>query len=67
MDQIKGLYANHFRVGRNHHEVVIDFGQHYEDTQDACIHTRIITSPAYAKEFLKVLVQTLDEYEQQKG
>ena len=65
-DEIEGRYSNYFLVGHNAFEFVIDFGQMYTGMQE-CIHTRIITTPTYAKELLKTLREALDEYERQFG
>jgi len=65
-DEIEGRYSNYFLVGHNAFEFVIDFGQMYTGMQE-CIHTRIITTPAYAKELLKTLRESLDQYERQFG
>jgi len=47
---IEGKYANYFRVGHNAFEFILDFGQLFAETSQEQLHTRIITSPAYAKE-----------------
>lgn len=57
----KGFYANYFEVGHTAFEVIIDFGQRYADKQSAC-HTRIVTSPVYARALLATLGKSLDEY-----
>lgn len=57
----KGFYANYFEVGHTAFEVVIDFGQRYADKQSAC-HTRIVTSPVYARALLATLGKSLEEY-----
>jgi len=66
-DRMRGLYANYFQVGHNACEILIDFGQAYADTDQEYFHTRIVTSPAYAKELLRVLQEALMEYEKQHG
>jgi hypothetical protein len=57
----KGFYANYFEVGHTAFEFVIDFGQRYADKQAAC-HTRIVTSPVYARALLATLGKSLDEH-----
>ena len=64
---LEGKYANYFAVGYNAHEYIFDFGQHYSESETAKLHTRIITSPAYAKAFLKMLRDSIDQYEQYHG
>lgn len=66
-DQLDGRYANYFEVGYNAFEVILDFGQLYSDTGKAQVHTRIITSPRYAKDLLDTLKRSLEQYEQAFG
>jgi len=63
----QGVYTNHFQVGFNAFEFVIDFGQAYEDTVVESSHTRIITGPAYAKALTTLLLQSLASYEASFG
>jgi hypothetical protein len=65
-DRIEGKYANYFMVGHNAYEFLIDFGQMYTEKQ-VQIHTRIVTGPPYAKELLKVLAQSIEQYQAQFG
>ena len=57
----KGAYANYFEVGHTAFEVVIDFGQRYAESTSPC-HTRIVTSPVYARALLQTLANSLEEY-----
>jgi hypothetical protein len=59
-------YANYFAVGFNEFEFVLDFGQSYS-AQDSRLHTRIVTSPAYAKELLEVLSDAVAEFSRSFG
>ncbi|MGA1841681.1 MAG: DUF3467 domain-containing protein [bacterium] len=65
--QLEGHYANYFNVGYNAFEFLIDFSQLYTENQEARTHTRIITSPAYAKDLLKMLQECIEQYEQIYG
>jgi len=60
-------YANHFMVGYNALEFLIDFSQQYQGCEAAPTHTRIVTNPVYAKELLKTLQAAIDQYEQTYG
>ena len=60
---MEGKYANFFKIGHNNYEIVIDFGQLYRSEAGPRIHSRIITSPAYARELLETLQRTLRECE----
>jgi hypothetical protein len=59
----QGVYTNHFKVGFNAFEFVVDFGQAYEDAAFDAPHTRIVTGPAYAKALSTLLIQSLASYE----
>ena len=57
-------YANHFEVGFNAFEFLLDFAQDYDsDDSMTLVHTRIVTAPAYAKVFRELLDRTIVEYE----
>jgi hypothetical protein len=64
---IEGKYANYFQIGHNAFEFLLDFGQLYADGKGEQIHTRIVTSPSYAKELLKVLGESVEQYEKNFG
>jgi hypothetical protein len=66
-DELEARYANYFNVGHNAFEVVLEFGQHYEDMTRPRTHTRIIVPPAYAKDLLNLLAQAVAEYEKAHG
>jgi hypothetical protein len=61
-------YANWFTVGQNAFEFVLEFGQQY-DGEDASVrvHTRIATSPGYAKSLARLLGDALAAYEGSHG
>jgi hypothetical protein len=62
-EKLEGRYANYFKVGHNAFEFVFDFGQYYPGSEKANLYTRIVTSPVHAKELLKVLQISIEEYE----
>lgn len=64
---LEGRYANYFKVGHNPIEFLLDFGQFYPESEKAQLHTRIITSPIYAKALLEILQESIDRYEQTFG
>jgi len=64
---LEGRYANYFKVGYNAFEFLLDFGQYYHEGETAHLHTRIITSPIYAKSLLEFLGNCIGQYEQQFG
>ena len=66
-DRLLGRFANYFQVGHNAFEFLFDFGQFYRDSDEAQFHTRIITSPAYARALLDILQDAIDRYESAFG
>jgi uncharacterized protein DUF3467 len=65
--ELNGRYANYFTVGHNAFEFLFDFGQLDTQGWPAPVHTRIITTPAYAKSLLGILQESVDQYEQMFG
>ena len=63
----EGRYANTFNVSYNAFEIVLDFGQQYVERPDIDVHSRIVTSPSYAKVLLTTLKETLAQFEQRYG
>jgi hypothetical protein len=55
-------YANYVEVGHNAFEFVIEFGQRH-DGQPRGRRLRIVTTPVFAKEFLRVLGDSIAKYE----
>jgi hypothetical protein len=62
----KGLYANSFEVGYTAFEFVIDFSQTYTGKSSRS-HTRIVTSPIYARALLTTLGHAVGEYAERFG
>ncbi|MFQ5658325.1 MAG: DUF3467 domain-containing protein [Candidatus Methylomirabilales bacterium] len=65
--RLEGRYANMFQIGHNAFEFLMDFGQHYPETSEMNLHTRIITSPTYAKALLELLQAAIQQYEESHG
>jgi hypothetical protein len=65
-EALEGRYANFFQVGHNAFEFVLEFGQANPPRRGRC-HTRIVTSPAYAKAFLTIMRQSIEQYEKSFG
>jgi hypothetical protein len=64
---IEGRYANYLKVGSNAVEFVLDFGQYVESSPAPETIVRIFTSPTYAREFLGVLRQAVENFETRYG
>lgn len=60
-DGLEGRYANHFDVGFNASEVVIDFGQSFTDRSGAAVHTRIVMSPESARALQVMLSESTSD------
>jgi len=63
----EGKYANYFEVGHNAFEFVLNFGQFFAEGGDPDLHTKIITSPVYAKRLQHVLEEAVNKYERAFG
>ncbi len=64
---LEGRYVNYFEIGHNAFEFLLDFGQCFGEDPEASLHTRIVTSPVYAKRLMGVLQQALCQYEASYG
>jgi hypothetical protein len=60
---IEGRYSNFFKIGHNAFEFVLEFGQRYAEAEETRLHTRVITSPSYAKELLRTMMDSIKRYE----
>lgn len=63
----EGRYANYFEAGFNSEEIVLDIGQRYGAESNVSFHTRIVTSPVYARELAEVLSEMLETYQSSFG
>jgi hypothetical protein len=67
LNKIEGRYANHFKIGHNAYEFVLDFGQYYSETGKARLCARIITNPCYVKSLFETLRESIELYEENFG
>jgi hypothetical protein len=65
-DGMEGRYTNYFQIGHNALEFLVDFGQKYSGNREY-MHSRMVMSPAHAKELFKLLGRSIDIYEEQFG
>lgn len=63
----EGRYGNYFRIGFNKFEFLIVIGQSYAEGEGETLHTRVVTTPSYAKAFAELLQSSLAEYEEKYG
>jgi hypothetical protein len=66
-EALEGKYANYFEIGHNAFEFLLDFGQMYAGGSEGRMHVRIVTGPSYAKELMRVLTRSIEQYEQAFG
>lgn len=64
MSDAEARYSNHLEIGQNPFEFVLEFGQLYGEGDAALIHTRIVTSPYYAKRFSELLQECVRRHEE---
>jgi len=64
---LEGRYANYFEVGHNAFEFIFDFGQYHPENEGACMHSRIVTGPVYAKLLAELLCDAVMRYETEHG
>lgn len=60
--ELEGRYANHFQVGYNANECLIDFGQDFGQTPPQ-IHTRIIIHSRNLGFFLELIRRTASNWQ----
>ncbi len=53
------VYTNYLQAGSTAREIVLEFGQHHRGEMYPRIHTRLVTHPAYAEDFLRVMAEAL--------
>jgi Protein of unknown function (DUF3467) len=65
--QLVGKYSNHFMVGHNAFEFLLDFGHCSPEDEEGYFHTRIIASPSCAKALLELFRESIEQYEKTFG
>jgi hypothetical protein len=66
--EAEGKYTNYLKVGHNAFEFLLDFGQFFVEQQSRVqFHTRLVTTPGYMREFLKIMNQSVEQYESAFG
>ena len=66
-DEPEGRYADRFKIGYRSCVFVLDFDQSFYEDGKERVHTRIITSPEDLKDFLKLLQESIEQYEEKHG
>ena len=60
-------YVNCLQIGNNAFEFLFDFGQTYSDDGEDLYHTRLVATPVFAKQIVKVLGEAIERYERLYG
>ncbi len=63
----EGVYSNFFMITNSPSEFVIDFGRIVPGLPSAKIYSRIFTTPQHAKQFLNILKQNIENFEDKNG
>lgn len=70
-DETVARYANHFRIGHNASEFMIEFAQRYEDSDEPRLVARLALTPQSARELHALLSDSLRDHDalgaQRKG
>ena len=64
---VEGRSSNHFELAFTESEFLLDFGQQYDEKQEALVHTRIILTPVSVKTLLGMLHDLVEQYENRIG
>ncbi|HHV37092.1 MAG TPA: DUF3467 domain-containing protein [Candidatus Cloacimonetes bacterium] len=63
----EGTYANFFMITNSPSEIIMDCGRILPGLPDARIYSRVIMTPAHAKQLLQLLEKNIDGFEKQHG
>ena len=61
-----GVYVNHLAIGHNMSEVVLEFGQVFDEAKTSQ-QARLITSPTHLRSFHALMSDTIERYEDEFG
>lgn len=64
---VEGRSSNHFELAYTNFEFLVDFGQAYDTSEHALIHTRVIMTPSSAKTLSHMLQHLIGQYEAEIG
>ena len=67
LNEIEVRYSNHLEIGQNAFEFVLVFGQRYENQEGGLVHSKIVTTPFYAKRFAELLLESVRRHERAVG
>jgi hypothetical protein len=63
MSQTDPFSANHFSIGYNEEEFLLQFGRMYEGQRAPTVVFTVITTPGYARRLRDLLSESIDRYD----
>ena len=63
---LEARYANYFKIGQNSTEFLLQFGQFHPGSEMVWL-TRIVISPAFVKELLRMVTESVNRHEANYG
>ena len=63
----EGVYSNFCMITHSPSEFIIDFGRILPGLPNAKIYSRILSTPQHAKQFMNILKQNIENFEEQHG
>ena len=63
----EGVYSNFCVITHSPSEFIIDFGRILPGLPNAKIYSRILSTPQHAKQFMNILKQNIENFEEQHG
>ena len=60
-------FVNYLEVGFSEAEFLLVFGQSFNAAGEPMLHTRLVTTPTYAREFGRLLVKSAEAFEREYG
>jgi hypothetical protein len=65
--RLHGRYTNYFEIRYTASEFLLDFGEHYPETEPPNRHTRIVTGPESAQVLRDLLAEALKRRQEELG
>lgn len=63
----EGVYSNFCMITHSPSEFILDFGRILPGLPSAKIYSRIVATPQHAKQFMKILQQNIENFEEKHG
>ena len=62
---LRGRYTNYFEIRFTASEFLVDFGEHYPESEPPYVHTRIVTNSESAQVLCDLLASALKQQKQE--